>query len=135
MLRPQVIRVFLPITTPGTEARLKPDTSNGHALVMLRQCSPTWAKVDGMEVARCGSFPSIALPDAVRAPDTAQEFDPACPSNCEPGTCGMAVSILVSSDRAALAPWSSARLRPMGRSGPTSALPWDRTPCRRWFLG
>ena len=71
--------MFLPITTPGTDARLKPDTSNGHALVKLRQCSPTCAKVDGIEVARCGSFP--ALPCRTRcAPDTAQEFDPICPS-------------------------------------------------------
>ena len=76
MVSPQAIVAFLPITTPGTDARLKPETSNGQVAVTVRQCSPTWAKTDGMEVARWGSLDRIAWPLAVLAPATAQEFDP-----------------------------------------------------------
>ena len=57
-------------------AKLKPVTSNGQASVTVRQCSPTWAKIDGIEVARCGSLASIGWPVAVRDPDTTQELEP-----------------------------------------------------------
>ena len=80
MVRPQAILVFLPITTPGTEAILKPETSNGQASESVRQWRPTWANTDGIEVGRCGSLDKIALPLAVPDPATAQEFEPISPA-------------------------------------------------------
>ncbi len=55
---------------------LNPETSNGQASETVRQCRPTWANGDGIEVARCGSLDKIALPLSVREPATAQELEP-----------------------------------------------------------
>ena len=97
--------MFLPITTPGMDAMLKPLTSKGQVGDSVRQCSPTWAKTEGIDVARCGSLASMACPVAVREPATAQELEPvSAPSSGEPRTSGIAELILlaeISAGRAA----------------------------------
>src|SRR4029453_18285879 len=95
---------FLPRTPPGIEAMLNPETSNGHASETVRQCRPTWANGDGMEVAKCGSLDKIALPLSVREPATAQELEPVSASReSEPSTCGIAWLIFAAASRAFVA--------------------------------
>jgi hypothetical protein len=65
-----------PITTPGSPAKLKPDTSNGHCGPSWLQCRPTWLQMPGMVAPRCGSLASSGLPVVVCAPDTTHEFEP-----------------------------------------------------------
>ena len=90
MVSPQAILAFLPITTPGKDAMLNPETSNGQALDSTRQCNPTWANIDGIEVDRCGSLPKIAWPLAVPDPAIAQELEPVAPPPAlERSTCGI----------------------------------------------
>ena len=104
MVRPHAILVFLPMTTPGMEAMLNPETSNGQASESVRQCRPTWANGDGMEVARCGSLDKIALPLSVREPATAQELEPvSASSEAEPSTRGIARLIFAAAFRASVA--------------------------------
>src|SRR3954452_18660328 len=65
-----------PMTTPGRPEKLKPETSNGHVLPTLLQCSPTCVQIPGMVAPRCGSLASSGLPVVVWSPETTQEFDP-----------------------------------------------------------
>src|SRR5919202_2751441 len=73
---PQAIRWVWPMTTPGTPAKLKPDTSKGQAGDRVWQCRPTWYQIPGRLGARCGSFASSGLPVVVSAPETTHEFEP-----------------------------------------------------------
>ncbi len=110
MVSPQAIEVFLPMITPGTEARLKPDTSNGQVPVMVRQCSPTWANTDGIDVARWGSLLRMACPLAVREPETTQELEPISPvSPATPRTGGKTSCTLSAARRAESAPSDRSR--------------------------
>src|SRR3954471_22189865 len=86
---PQAIRWLWPMTTPGTPAKLKPDTSNGQLVDSVWQCSPTWYQTPGRLGARCGSFASSGLPVVVSAPDTTHELEPT-PSIPPPSRSGTA---------------------------------------------
>src|SRR3954447_20370865 len=77
------------MTTPGTPAKLKPDTSNGQLREGVWQCSPTWYQTPGRLGARCGSFASSGLPVVVSAPDTTHELEPT-PSIPPPSRSGTA---------------------------------------------
>src|SRR5512138_3533326 len=71
--------------TPGTPANENPAASNGQAGPFGLQCRSTWYQIDGIWIARCGSFASSGLPVVVSFPETAHEFDP-MPSPCGPST-------------------------------------------------
>ena len=64
------------MTTPGRPEKEKPETSNGHWALTVRQCSPIWYQMPGMPVPRCGSLASSGLPVLVRLPATTQELEP-----------------------------------------------------------
>ena len=119
MVSPQAIEVFLPITTPGTEARLKPVTSNGQVSVTVRQCSPTWAKIDGIEVARWGSLDRIGSPLAVVAPADGPGVGPGLPLRAARAQDGGTVSLILvtpTSTSAASRSWPAPAAAGSGRA-------------------
>ena len=46
---PQAMSRLWPITTPGTPEKVKPLTSNGQSSSTVRQCSPIWYQMPGIE--------------------------------------------------------------------------------------
>src|SRR5687767_14583851 len=104
------------MTTPGMAAMLNPETSKRQASETVRQCNPTWANADGMEVAKCGSLDKIALPLSVWDPATTQELEPIPDSaEPEPRTCGTISLILAALSRTFLAWRSWSLLSPAAR--------------------
>ena len=109
--------MFLPITTPGREVRLKPVTSNGQLGLRSRQCRPTWANSEGIEVATCGSLASMAWPLTVREPASTQELEPRSASERrEPSSSGSRLLSRCTFSSAPLAPRSWSPVSP--DSGP-----------------
>ena len=62
--------------TPGRPAKVNPATSNGQAADTVRQCSPVWYQMPGIDVPRCGSLASNGFPVVVLVPVTTHELDP-----------------------------------------------------------
>src|SRR5919202_5676160 len=100
---PQAIRCVWPLTTPGTPAKLKPDTSKGQAGDRVWQCRPTWYQIPGRLGARCGSFASSGLPVVVSAPETTHEFEPR-PSVPPPSRSGTSATAFRAASRAVWPP-------------------------------
>src|SRR5689334_18645412 len=105
------------MTTPGTPAKLKPDTSNGQLADSVWQCSPTWYQMPGRLGARCGSFASSGLPVVVSAPDTTHELEPT-PSMPPPSRSGTSATACRAASRAVWPPDDDS-----AASTPSVALP------------